>query len=238
MAIQILIHQICRCEYESVQVAIPFSNSNKYVFYSLLTIPQSFSSASSSLSVGSTKNSNSHKSKRLPCSKNTSEDCGNHHASSKIMSVNHLNFLTEPLHPSNLGIFSSNHRVAAGTLARARSCTGTPEGAAGAAAAAAAGAAAAGAEAVEAPRSWATGAIAEDEAPERLRTASQTSAGETLNRFFGCTTIFSLRVMPAYPTGPLGCKIQLPQRPSSHGFTNFGSSAAVLHDFTAIVSHD
>lgn len=84
MAIQILIHQICRCEYESVQVAIPFSNSNKYVFYSLLTIPQSFSSASSSLSVGSTKNSNSLKSKRLPCSKNTSEDCGNHHASSKI----------------------------------------------------------------------------------------------------------------------------------------------------------
>ena len=77
---------------------------------------------------------------------------------------------------SNLGIFSSNHRVAAGTLARARSCTGTPEGAAGAAAAAA-GVAAAGAEAVEAPRSWATAAMAEDEAPERLHTASQTSAG-------------------------------------------------------------
>ena len=172
--------------------------------------------------------------KRLPCSKNTSEDCGNHHASCKIMSVNHLNFLTEPLHLSNLGIFSSNHRVAAGTLARARSCTGTPEGATGAAAAAAAGVAAAGAEAVEAPRSWATGAIAEDEATERLRTAR-----ETLNRFFGCTKIFSLSVMPAYPTGPLGCKIQLPRpavQPQLHSF--WGFQRQILHDFTPIISHD
>ena len=103
MAIQILIHQICRCEYESVQVAIPFSNSNKYVFYSLLTIPQSFSSASSSLSVGSTKNSNSLKGKRLPCSKNTSEDCGNHHASSKIMSR-----ATPPVQPWHLLVKSSS----------------------------------------------------------------------------------------------------------------------------------
>ena len=79
---------------------------------------------------------------------------------------------------SNLGIFSSNHRVAAGTLARARSCTGTPEGAAGAAAVAGGGVAA-GAKAVEAPRSWATGAMAEDEAPERLHTTSQNSAGHS-----------------------------------------------------------
>ena len=103
-------------------------------FFSLLTIPQSFSSASSSLSVGSTKNSNSHKSKRLPCSKNTSEDCGNHHASCKIMSVNRLEFsdrATPPVQPWHLLVKSSSRCGHFGSRAlvyrhprRCRRCSG------------------------------------------------------------------------------------------------------------------
>ena len=112
----------------------PIQQFQQICFFSLLTIPQSFSSASSSLSVGFTKNSNSLKSKRLPCSKNTSEDCGNHHASCKIMSVNRLEFsdrATPPVQPWHLLVKSSSRCGHFGSRAlvyrhprRCRRCSG------------------------------------------------------------------------------------------------------------------